>query len=104
MWLQPRRGGLKPNYGSFVGDAAGRAGRWQHLVGDVDDAKHTPHVHINTDANIYAAELAAGASLAFELKQQRQAYVVLLEGAAAVSGPHGACGAPRLGGTAGRLL
>jgi redox-sensitive bicupin YhaK (pirin superfamily) len=89
MWFTPRRRGLAPNYGSFVGDAAARAGAWAHLVGDVDDASRAPPVRFNADANIHVAELQAGGALDFPLVAGRQAYLLVLEGGARVAGAHG---------------
>ena len=89
MWFQPRSSGLPPKYGSSAGDAPARRQQWAHLVGDVADATRAPPVKFNADANIYATELAAGTSLDFALADGRQAYIVQLEGDAAVAGAHG---------------
>ena len=89
MWFTPRTTGLPPRYGSCAGDAAARRQGWVHLVGDVADDTRAPPVKFNADANIYATELAAGTTLDFDLQAGRQAYLVQLEGDAAVAGAHG---------------
>ena len=89
LWFTPRRSGLPPRYGSCAGDAAARRQKWAHLVGDVADATRSPPVKFNADANIFAAELGAGSSLDFALDAGRQAYVLQLEGGAALAGAHG---------------
>ena len=89
MWFTPRSSGLPPRYGSCAGEAPVRRQQWAHLVGDVADATRAPPVKFNADANIYATELAAGTSLDFALAAGRQAYVVQLEGDAALAGAHG---------------
>ena len=81
---------MKPNYGSFCGDQAARAGKWAHLVGDVaDTSEPSPPVKFNADASIHVSELPAGASVPFELRAGRQAYLLVVEGSAAVAGAHG---------------
>ena len=89
LWFSPRASGLPPRYGSCAGDAAARRDKWAHLVGDVADASRSPPVKFNADANIFVTELGAGSKLPFALQAGRQAYVLQLEGDAAVSGAHG---------------
>ena len=89
MWFTPRRSGLTPNYGSYAGDAAARKDAWQHLVGDVADARSAPPCRFNADANIYVSELSPGKALDFELRAGRQAYLLAVEGSVRVGGAHG---------------
>lgn len=82
-WIIPRAKGLRPNYGSMVGDAAAegvRHNQWAHLVSDVDGEKATP-VQINQDCNVYVTELDAGAvPPPFKIQGGRQAYMLNVEG------------------------
>lgn len=80
MWLTPRRRGLKPNYGSSRGDSALRANAWHHMVSDVENAKVKTDVKINTDANMYAAEIESGRELVLSVEAGRQAYVLCIDG------------------------
>lgn len=87
-WIVPRRNGLIPNYGSF--DPAGEGGKdvctannqWRHLVSDVQDSSTNTPVQIEQDANLYVAELDAGHSLDLQVKSNRMAYVLCVEGSA----------------------
>lgn len=79
MWFTPRRRGLPPNYGSYAAQSGASVDSWTHLVGDAASNAGSPHVRINTDANLYASRITPGASLGLELQSGRQAYVLSLE-------------------------
>mmetsp|Transcript_17596 Transcript_17596/g.44463 ORF Transcript_17596/g.44463 Transcript_17596/m.44463 type:complete len:273 (+) Transcript_17596:225-1043(+) len=91
MWVIPATRGLKPNYGSMHGNnvAAMRKNAWAHLVSDVKNKATTTPVEINQDCNMYVTELTNGSSLDFKVDAGRQAYMLCMEGACDVSGPHG---------------
>lgn len=90
-WIVPRKSGLVPNYGSF--DPAGDNARdictennqWRHLVSDVKDGPNVAPVQIEQDANLYVAELDTGKSLDLQLKKDRMAYVLCVEGSVKIS-------------------
>ncbi|KAL7533259.1 hypothetical protein ACHAXR_005130 [Thalassiosira sp. AJA248-18] len=86
-WIVPRTTGLVPNYGSF--DPDGESGKnvctannqWRHLVSDVQDGSTDTPVQIEQDANLYVAEMDRdGLSLDFQLKKDRMAYALCVEG------------------------
>jgi len=83
MWILPRASGLTPNYGSIPATAEhnkNHHNKWAHLVSDVlNSAANTPS-KINQDANIYITELDQDTHLNFDLKVDRQAYLVCIEG------------------------
>jgi len=85
-WVLPRQRGLKPNYGSMVGDevaAEARRDQWAHLVGDVEDRAGRAPVKINQDCNVFVVELSPGrASPPLEVRAGRQAYLLCVEGGA----------------------
>lgn len=85
MWIKPRKSGLKPAYGSAIGDASSRQNQWAHLVSDVNSAIETP-VKINQDANIYVAEVSGDNTISFELMPGRQAYLLGIENTTEISG------------------
>lgn len=85
MWLTPRRRGLTPNYGSAVGSEADRRNQWAHLVSDTAESESKTDVKINTDANIFVAEIFDGHALPLEISEARQAYMLCLEGNVAIS-------------------
>lgn len=83
-WITPRARGLRPNYGSMVGDApadGARRNQWAHLVSDVDSPAERAPVQINQDCNMYVTELDPSASApAVVLREGRQAYMLVVEG------------------------
>ena len=76
-WILPRTKNLQPRYGSVRFGKADRRNRWLHFAGP--DGGDTP-VQLHQDANMYGAELEEGMSLAFELTEERQLYVKVMEG------------------------
>ncbi len=85
MWFTPRARGLKPAYGSFVGDEAARINNFAHIVSDVNAASLRTPVKINQDVNIYVAEMDPGHSLSFAIKSGRMAYFLCMEGDVSLS-------------------
>lgn len=88
IWISPRTTGLKPNYGSAAGDFERRHNAFAHLTSDIKSAHATP-IKINQDANIYVAEIDAGVATDFPVGEGRQAYVLVMEGAATFSHAQG---------------
>lgn len=80
IWLSTRQRGLRPNYGSSTGVCADRVNKWAWLVGDDKDTASPAPIKINQDANIFVTEIDAGQSVAMEIKQGRQAYLLSVEG------------------------
>eukprot|EP01038_Epipyxis_sp_PR26KG_P008393 gene8393-11351_t len=85
IWIQTRKQGLKPNYGSMIGNVADRSNKWAHLVSDVDNKSIETPIKINQDANIFVTEVASFNSASFELQQGRQGYLLCIEGEAGVT-------------------
>uniref|UniRef100_A0A6B2LDJ4 Pirin N-terminal domain-containing protein n=1 Tax=Arcella intermedia TaxID=1963864 RepID=A0A6B2LDJ4_9EUKA len=88
MWYTPRQRNLTPNYGSMQGNEALLANRWAHLVTDVRSSLPVP-VKVHQDVNIYATLLSPLQSLGFTLGEERQGYLVCLEGEVEVSWDEG---------------
>jgi len=92
MWLQPRSWGLRPNYGSMDGATVGARVKegWTHIVTDVAGTKGSSlvdvPVKINTDVNMYAADVSGDKVLPLKVAEGRQAYMVCLEGTLTVEG------------------
>ncbi|WP_373032433.1 pirin family protein [Sulfurovum sp.] len=82
-WILPKAKGLNPRYGSKVFDQETRHNRWLHLVGPVETDSAIP---IYQDANMYVSELDKDKSLTFELKENRQLYLKVMEGKATING------------------
>ena len=81
-WIFPRARNLPPRYGSVRFSEADRRNRWLHFAGP--DGGDTP-VQFHQDANMYAAELDAGRTLAFTVEAGRQLYVKVMEGSVRVN-------------------
>lgn len=79
IWIYPDRPGHTPHYGDHSFEPSERSGKLLKLVSgkDGDGA-----AKINQDANIYVTELEAGESLYFTVANNRQAYVIQIEGSA----------------------
>jgi len=89
MWFDPRRRGLKPNYGSLCGSKVDMADKWAHLVSDVEQSSMQTPIKLNQDIQLYVADIKANKSLDFCLKDGRMAYILCMEGKAAIKGSHG---------------
>ncbi|MBS1208230.1 MAG: pirin protein [Proteobacteria bacterium] len=83
MWILPDRSGYAPRYGDHEFEWAARENRWLHLVSP--DTGTAP-VKIHQDANFYATSLSPGSRTIFEVRPDRQAYLVLIEGTAQING------------------
>eukprot|EP00757_Euglenozoa_sp_SAG-D1_P008347 gene8347-2852_t len=91
-WITPRVRDGKPRYTSRTFHEMDRKNHWCHLVGDelgpnmLDDDNNA--IEINQDANLYVTELDpvfSAVEIEFELEEDRQAYIVILEGQVDVS-------------------
>jgi redox-sensitive bicupin YhaK (pirin superfamily) len=77
-WIIPNQNALKPQYGSQKFKLEDRLNKWLHILGDKNsDAP----VHINQNVNAYVSEFDAGRTLKYDLKDDRQAYIKVMEGA-----------------------
>jgi redox-sensitive bicupin YhaK (pirin superfamily) len=95
IWFLPDAAGYKPNYGDMRFAWEARVGKWLHIAtwdkaadkngSPTGDTATTP-IGIHQDINMYATYLEDGASLPFEVAPDRQAYLVVAEGAALVNG------------------
>lgn len=81
-WIIPQEKGLNPQYGSMVFEPEERLNRWLHLVGPKGSGSH---INIYQDASLYAAEIDAGKKLDFNLTQDRQLYLKVMEGQAQIN-------------------
>jgi redox-sensitive bicupin YhaK (pirin superfamily) len=83
IWLLPERKGLTPGYEQHTFPEAGRRGRLQLLASrDGRDGAVTIH----QDADLFAAELAAGQSVTHALRPGRSAWVQVTRGAVSLNG------------------
>lgn len=81
-WILPQEKGLKPQYGSKTFEPEERLNRWLHLVGPKESGSH---INIYQDASLYASEITSGEKLNFDLPQDRQLYLKVMEGKAKIN-------------------
>lgn len=83
IWILPDKKNYTPQYGDYRFAWGERDNRWLSLVSD--EGGDAP-IKIHQDMHIFAASLTDGKSLEFPVKPGRQAYLVLIEGAAELNG------------------
>lgn len=89
-WVTPRKNGLDPKYGSFdpstsnantTATTCTARNQWRHMVSDCQNKLYpnTP-VKIAQDANLFVAEMDANQTIEFDIKKDRMAYLLCVEG------------------------
>jgi redox-sensitive bicupin YhaK (pirin superfamily) len=86
IWIFADENGYEPNYGDFRFKWEDRINQWLPLASSVDNAESQAPIKIHQDINAYATLLEAGKTLSFEVKPDRQAYLVVAEGKVRVEG------------------
>ncbi|MCL2862004.1 MAG: pirin family protein [Firmicutes bacterium] len=83
IWILPDAEDLEPDYGEhkFLWDE--RKNKLLHLV---SSKKGDAPVKLNQDVNLYATELDKGRKLNFPISENRQCYIVQIEGASKING------------------
>jgi redox-sensitive bicupin YhaK (pirin superfamily) len=84
IWIFPDKKGYTPNYGDRNFNWADREGKWL-TVADGNPKSSAP-IHIHADINAYVTEISKGSEAALKVGSGRQAYLVLIEGAAEIGG------------------
>jgi redox-sensitive bicupin YhaK (pirin superfamily) len=82
IWILPDKKGYEPNYGDHRFNWADREDKWLLLASG--DGESSAPIHIHADINAYATELSLGQTTKFKAGPGRQAYLVLIEGAAQI--------------------
>jgi redox-sensitive bicupin YhaK (pirin superfamily) len=85
IWIFPDKRGYKPNYGEYRFKLEDRFDKWMQIATSYNNAGNDAPIKIHADINMYATILSAGKQLEFEVKNDRQAYLALLEGKATVN-------------------
>jgi redox-sensitive bicupin YhaK (pirin superfamily) len=86
IWILPDRKGYAPNYGDYRFALEDRIDKWLPVASGMENAQSAAPVRIHQDVNVYAAILSAGKETSFQVKRGRQAYLVMIEGSALISG------------------
>jgi redox-sensitive bicupin YhaK (pirin superfamily) len=80
IWILPDRKGYAPNYGDYPFKMEERENKWLPIATSVDNKESKAPIHIHADVNLFATLIEAGKSIDLEVKNGRQAYLVLIEG------------------------
>jgi quercetin 2,3-dioxygenase len=84
IWILPDRKHYTPNYGDYTFSWTERESKWLHMVaGEKSDFKDVP-IKIHADMNILSTSIKAGEQTEFPVGEDRQAYLVLIEGEAEI--------------------
>lgn len=86
IWILPDASGYQPNYGDYRFKLEDRENRWLPIATGTDNGGSKAPIRIHADINAYASILGAGKSLAFMTGEDRQAYLVVVEGEAEIEG------------------
>lgn len=83
IWIFPDKDGYAPRYGDYRFPWKERVNTWLHMVsGESGDAPISIHQHVD----IYAVDLQEGVSITLPVPDDKQAYLVLIEGSCTVGG------------------
>lgn len=84
IWFFPDKDGYKPNYGDkrFVWED--RINKWMPIASGDDDSQFPIQIH--ADVHMYATYLPREETATFSVAKGRQAYLLLIEGAADING------------------
>ena len=83
MWILPDKKGHEPAYGDYRFSWESRIGKWLPIATGHNTGKAAP-IKVNADVNVYATVINAGETIKFEVEENRQAYMALIEGDAKV--------------------
>jgi redox-sensitive bicupin YhaK (pirin superfamily) len=89
IWILPDKKGYEPNYGEYRFNIEDRRDKWLPLVAGVENQTSSAPVRVHQDINVYAAIISAGKSLDLAVAEDRQAYLVLIEGSAKLTAGSG---------------
>lgn len=85
IWIFPDKEGYEPNYGDYPFKWEDRKDAWLPIATG-DPGKADVPIHIHADVNVYASDISAGKELTLNIAEDRQAYLVLIEGKAEIEG------------------
>ena len=77
IWISPDQKGHHPTYGEYHFDWDARHNEWLHMVSDING--NAP-ITIHQDVNIYTIFLDAGNTADINIAEERQAYLMQIEG------------------------
>lgn len=83
IWILPDQSGHKPNYGEYKFEWNERKNKWLNLV---SSNQGNAAIKVNQDVNISVLELEENKEIYYEVKGDRQAYLVQIEGRSNING------------------
>lgn len=83
IWIFPDKKGVQPNYGEYRFEWENRKNKWLHLVSGLQG---NAQIKIHQDVNIYVTGIDKNCKLNFELANERQAYLLQIEGSSIING------------------
>jgi redox-sensitive bicupin YhaK (pirin superfamily) len=89
IWIFPDREGYKPNYGDYRFKLEDRIDKWLPIASWTENSDSAAPIRIHQDITVSAAIINPGKSLDFTVGKNRQAYLILIEGSAEITGAHG---------------
>ena len=82
IWVFPDKENYAPHYGDYRFELEDRKNKWLHIVSSkTGDAP----IKINQDVNFYVLELDKEKEISFPVKEDRQAYLVQIEGTSKIN-------------------
>lgn len=83
IWILPDQSGHKPNYGEYKFEWNKRENKWLNMV---SSKQGNAAIKVNQDVNISVLELQENKEMDYEVKVDRQAYLVQIEGRSNING------------------
>jgi len=78
-WIYPSKKGLPVKYGSHKFQKKDRLNKLLHMISGLKSDNEAP-IQLHQDVNVYASELEKDKEVSYKLKENRQAYIVNIEG------------------------
>lgn len=86
IWILPDKKGHAPNYGEYRFKMDERENTWLPIVTSAEHPNGKAPIQIHQDMNVYATLLTNKESIDFPVGNGRQAYLIMVEGAADING------------------
>ena len=86
IWILPDAQGHKPAYGDVPFKIEDRENTWLPIATGVNNKESAAPIRVHQDINVYATILTNRTAIDFPVAEGRQAYLVMIEGAADING------------------
>ncbi|MDR1755038.1 MAG: pirin family protein [Eubacterium sp.] len=88
IWILPDKRGYKPNYGDYRFKLEDRFDDWLPIATGYENKENNAPIKVHQDINVYATILGENKNISFSVNDDRQAYLVCLEGEADIGTIH----------------